>query len=160
LVGSGLHTKSTRPWDSVAVKVTSLSSVAVVLVNNALPTSPILVQTKTTGLRNSKWYLDGSNGLRFSCKACTVPGMLGVPGVVMVGVVKRWQWQKFRRGVSGAYKSSVRRSDRLHFTRSNFSSLRVVMDYIQLVFCDCMYRFSMYPVCVQNSEEKTVHTYV
>jgi len=32
------------------------------------------------------------------------------------------------------------------------------MDYIQLVFCDCMYRFSMYPVCVQNSEEKTVHT--
>ena len=64
-----------------------------------------------------------------------------------------------RRGVSGAYKSSVRRSPiDLHFTRSNFSSLRVVMDYIQLVFCDCMYRFSMYPVCVQNSEEKTVHT--
>ena len=65
------------------------------------------------------------------------------------------------RGVSGAYKSSVRRSPiDLHFTRSNFSSLRVVMDYIQLVFCDCMYRFSMYPVCVQNSEEKTVHTHV
>ena len=67
LLESGLRTNSMRPRDSAAVSVTSLSSVAVVLVNKALPSSPMREHSMTTGERSSKWYLLGRSGLRRDC---------------------------------------------------------------------------------------------